>query len=169
MSAGDCLERNGRRMAARRAWERGARRRPAAVLLERLERLNASEGRPERTARLYRRLAAAIPTTAPLPLLLRAPPDPPRGARRGGGGALGATRAVAGHPLAHALWGELHRRRGNHNLAADTFARAFGPSSASWGRSAVPCAGGEAWSGYCRECRHWGTLRARAERVTEAA
>ena len=75
--------------------------------------------------------------------------------------------AVAGHPLVHALWGDVHRRRGNHNLAADTYARAF--ASDAGGVGTFQCAGCRrdvaAWTGYCEECRRWGTYEARAERA----
>src|SRR5207249_3219691 len=69
VSAGDALARAGRTLAARRVWERGARYRPAAVLLERIERANTNERRPERTARVYRRLLRRHPRSRALPLL----------------------------------------------------------------------------------------------------
>jgi tetratricopeptide (TPR) repeat protein len=169
VSAGDFLERNGRRMAARRAWERGARRRPATVLLERLERLNASEGRPERTARLLRRLRRRHPDDGPLFLFL-ARHLILRGALDEATEVLSALPApVAGDPLAHALWGELHRRRGEHHIAADTFVRAYGTDLAvvTPFRCRVCRRATDRWAGYCRECRHWGTYGSRMELPTE--
>jgi len=169
VSAGDFLERNGRRMAARRAWERGARRRPATVLLERLERLNASEGRPERTARLLRRLRRRHPDDGPLFLFL-ARHLILRGALDEATEVLAALPApVAGDPLAHALWGELHRRRGEHHIAADTFVRAYGTDLAvvTPFRCRVCRRATDRWAGYCRECRHWGTYGSRMELPTE--
>ncbi len=167
--AGDFLERNGRRMAARRAWERGARRQPATVLLERLERLNASEGRPERTARLLRRLRRRHPDDGPL-LLFFARHLILRGALDEATEVLSALPpSVAGDPLAHALWGELHRRRGDHHIAADTFVRAYGTDLAvvSPFRCRVCRRATDRWSGYCRECHHWGTYGSRMELPTE--
>jgi lipopolysaccharide biosynthesis regulator YciM len=78
--------------------------------------------------------------------------------------------AAAAHPLVHVLWGEVHRRRGNHNVAADTFARAFGADLGAVGPfRCVACRHvAEAWTGYCEECRRWGTLEARMERAGEA-
>jgi len=171
VSAGDLLARAGRTLAARRVWERGARHRPAAVLLERIERANAAERRPERTARVYRRLLRRHPRAAPLPLLfarflilhdrfeeagevLRGLPDP-----------------AAGNAFAHLLWGELHRRQGHHDQASAAFAQAAGPQLA--GASSFRCAAclepADAWQGYCPACRRWDTLRADAELAVEAA
>lgn len=170
VGAGDLLAQAGRRFAARRVWERGVRHRPAAVLLERLERLNASEGKPERTARLYRRLqrrhrdSGAVPLMFARHLIVQGRLDEATEVLNALGG------AVAAHPLVHVLWGEVHRRRGNHSVAAETYARAFGgelgvltPFRCSGCRRAAP-----AWTGYCEECRRWGTLEARVERAAEA-
>src|SRR4029077_10120201 len=70
VSAGDLLAKAGRRFAARRAWERGARRRAAVVLLERLDGRSTSEGRPERAPRLYRRLQRRHPESAAVHFML---------------------------------------------------------------------------------------------------
>jgi hypothetical protein len=82
----------------------------------------------------------------------------------------GLRPSVAGHPLVHILWGEVHRRRGDHNLAADTYARAFasdvggvGPFQHGTSRRDVA-----AWTGYGEECRRWETYETRAERAAEA-
>ena len=171
VSAGDLLARAGRTLTARRVWERGARHRPAAVLLERIERANAAERRPERTARVYRRLLRRHPGAVSLPLLfarflvlhdrfeeagevLRALPDP-----------------AAGNSFAHLLWGELHRRQGHHDQASAAFAQAAGLQLA--GGSSFRCAAclqlAPAWQGYCPGCRRWDTLRTDAELAAEAA
>jgi tetratricopeptide (TPR) repeat protein len=164
VSAGDVLAAAGRRLTARRVWERGARQRPDGVLLERIEQLNASEGRPERTTRLYRRLLRRHPNTPGVALLF---------ARHLiGKGELAEAEQVlsaipapdSGDGLVHALWGELHRRRGNHSLAADSFARAMGTEGVLGGpfRCVVCRRAADSWLGYCPECRQWGTYRARA-------
>src|SRR5262249_17429477 len=70
VAAGDLLVAAGRPFPPRRAWERAARRRPDAILLERLERLNDADGHPERSARLYRRLQRRHPGLPALSLLL---------------------------------------------------------------------------------------------------
>jgi len=168
VGAGDVLARNGRRVRARRVWERAARRTRAAVLLERLERLNASEGRPDRTTRLYRRLQRRHPENGVVALML---------ARHliGTGdldaasevlNALPAT--VAGEPVVHVLWAEIHRRRGNATVAADTYARAFGPDMGVIVPFRCTACGHETdtWIAYCPHCHHWATYTARAERPT---
>ena len=169
VSAGDFLERNGRRMAARRAWERGARRKPATVLLERLERLNASEGRPERTARLLRRLRRRHPDDGPLllffarHLILRGAFDEATEVLS----ALPAPLAGAARPRAHARAG--HRRRGEHHIAADTFVRAYGTDLAVLTpfRCRVCRRVTDRWSGYCAGCRRWGTYASRVELASD--
>lgn len=165
VSIGDLLAAAGRRVAARRAWERGARRRPAAVLLERLERLNTSDGKPERSVRFFRRLQRRHPESAAVTLLL-ARHLIAHGAFEDASDVLSSLPPpLAGHALAHAVWGDLHRRRGNHQLAADTFMRAFGPELGLL----VPfeCSAcrrrAEEWTGYCEECRRWGTYHAAVE------
>ena len=165
VSAGDVLIDAGRRVAARRVWERGARRDPAVALLDRLERLNASEGRPERTARLYRRLVRRYPDHPTLPLLLAR--NQIAQARLDEAAAVleRLPPAAAAQPTVHALWAEIHRRRGNHSLAAESYAHAFGtdlgvvtPFTCSvCGKTA------DAWTGYCPKCRGWNTYRARVE------
>ena len=168
VSAGELFERAGRRFTARRVWERGARRRPAVVLLERLERLNASEGNPERTTRLYRRLRRRHPESAAVALLL-ARHLIAQGQLDEAEAALNALPAdAAGHRLVHVLWAEVHRQRGNSSLAAETYARAFG---ADLGLAApFRCAACRrevaTWSGYCEECRRWGTLEAEVEQAS---
>lgn len=167
VAAGDHFERAGRRFAARRAWERGARRRPAVVLLERLERLHASEKKPERTARLYHRLRRRHPESPAVALLL-ARHLITQGRLDEAEAVLNTLpSAAAGHRLVHVLWGELHRARGNHSLAAETYARAFGADLGvvvPFRCAACRCAT-EAWSGYCEGCKQWGTLEATVEQT----
>jgi predicted Zn-dependent protease len=171
VGAGDCLERAGRRFAARRAWERGLRRWPAVALLERLERLNASEGKPERTTKIYRRMQRRHPESPAVPLMF-ARHLIARGALDEAAEVLAALSGPAtAHPLVHVLWGEVHRRRGNHTVAAETYARAFGPDLGVLApfRCTVCRRPAEAWAGYCEECRRWGTFEARAERAANAS
>ena len=167
VSAGDFFERAGRRFTARRVWERSARRRPAVVLLERLERLNASEGKPERTTRLYRRLVRRHPESAAVALLF-ARHLIAQGKLDEAEAALNALPApAAGHRLVHVLWAEVHRQRGNSSLAVESYARAFGADLGLGApfRCAACRHAYETWSGYCEECRRWGTLEATAEQA----
>jgi len=165
VAAGDRWEQAGRLFTARRAWERGARRRPALVLLDRIERLNATAHKPERTARFLRRLQRRHPDALVVPLAL---------ARHlvSGGRFDDATQVLAALPEAQGarpealrLWGELYRRQGDTQRATDAFARAAGTDlglgapyrCASCRRTA------ETWDAYCPSCRQWDTMRAATE------
>jgi lipopolysaccharide biosynthesis regulator YciM len=171
VSAGDSYLRAGRRFRARRAWERGARRRPAVVLLERLERLHASDGQPRRTERLYTALRQLHPNVPAVPLLharalLEAGLHAPAAAvLEGLPETLGAT------PAAQRLWGELHRRQGNHEDAAHAFSLALGPGlglSAPYRCTGCGTAVSE-WEPHCHQCRQWDTLRADVEQLAAPA
>ncbi|TMB20670.1 MAG: tetratricopeptide repeat protein [Deltaproteobacteria bacterium] len=168
VSAGDLFERAGRRFTARRVWERGARRRAAVVLLERLERLNTSEGKPERTTRLYRRLGRRHPESAAVALLF-ARHLIAQGRLDEAEAALNTLpAAAAGHRLVHVLWAEAHRQRGNSSLAAETYARAFGADLGLVAPFRCAACRREAatWSGYCEECKRWGTFEAEVEQAS---
>jgi tetratricopeptide (TPR) repeat protein len=167
VSAGDLLLKAGRRLKARRVWERGARREPGAVLLERIEALNAGEHKPERTTRFYRRLRrrhASSPALAFLfarHLILKGELDE-------AAELLGSLAApLRDRPLAHALWGELHRRRGNVDVAAKSYSDAWGPTLGVTApfRCATCRRPAEAWQARCEGCGRWGTYRAAAEAV----
>ena len=165
VAAGDRWEQAGRLFTARRAWERGARRRPALVLLDRIERLNATAHKPERTARFLHRLQRRHPDALVVPLALA------RHLVAGGrfddaAGVLGALPESDGtRPEALRLWGELYRRQGDTQRATDAFARAAG---ADLGLGApYRCTScrrtAETWDAYCPSCRQWDTMRAATE------
>ncbi len=169
VSAGDALVRAGRPVVARRTWLRGARLRPAAVLLERIETLDAGRQRPDRTTKVFRRLLHRDPGNPTLRLLFARHLI----ARERLDEAAAVLRAVA-EPAAsaavtQALWGELYRRQGQHDQASAAFANATG---ASFDAAAFRCDGcGRAtamWEGYCSTCRRWDTARAAAETVVAA-
>jgi tetratricopeptide (TPR) repeat protein len=167
VSAGDLFARAGRPVSARRAWERGLRHVPAPVLLDRLERLATSQGRPERVARVYRRVLRRHRNATAVPLIY-ARHLITRGALDDAAELLaGLPSTLEGHALPQALWGELHRRRGNDKLAAESFSRAMGldlgllvPYRCEACR--LPA---DTWAGFCDGCRRWGTYRAAAESV----
>jgi lipopolysaccharide biosynthesis regulator YciM/uncharacterized integral membrane protein len=163
VSAGDLLAAAGRSLPARRVWERGARHQPAAVLLERLEAHNVE--RPERTARVLRRLQRRHPD-APAIRFQHVRHLLTHGALDRANEELSSLPAsAASHPLAHALWGELHQRRGNVTLAAETMARALAPETglvppyrcSACGRPAA------SWEARCPACGRWNTLVAPGE------
>src|SRR5262249_6565101 len=70
VSAGERYARAGRAAAARRVWVRGLRRRPAAVLLERIAAHDDAAGQPKRTVRLLRALVRRHPDDVSLALRL---------------------------------------------------------------------------------------------------
>ena len=159
VSAGDRLLEAGRHFTARRTWERGARHRPAPALLERLIRLHAD--RPARVSRFLRRLQRRHPDAPAVPLLL-VRHLLAQGELDAAAGELEALPAsAASRPQAHALWGELHRRRGNHTLAAESLARVV---ETGGGGAAFHCSGCQrpapAWAAYCAACRRWNTFTA---------
>ncbi len=165
VSAGDVFAGAGRTFAARRAWERGVRHRPAVVLLERLERLNTNTRRPERTTRLYRRLQRRHPDAAALPLLLARHLISENRLEQAAGVLEGLSDALASSPFALTLWAELARRQGHHERAAELFARAAGPRlglDAPF-RCTICRRHSETWERYCPRCRRWDTVRARVE------
>jgi len=163
VTAGERYAESGRAFTARRTWVRGVRRRPAAVLLDRIEAHDAAAGRPQRTTRLLhglRRRHADEPSVA-----LRL-------ARHliGQGDLDEAAEILNGLPdgapdLTDALRGELARARGDAGAAADAFARALGPElglTAPW-RCTACGAGTARWAARCTACHRWDSLRARAE------
>lgn len=171
VSAGDAYLKAGRRFRARRAWERGARRRPAVVLLERLERLNADDGQPRRTERLYLALERLHPGVVVVPLLhARALID---AAQYGAAAAIlrGLPAAEADRPAAQRLWGEFHRRQGQHEDAAAAFARAVGAGVGLGTPYRCTSCGTAAsqWAAHCERCRRWDTLRTEVEQPVAGA
>ena len=160
VSAGDLYLQVGRAFAARRLWERGARYRPATVLLERIAALNARERHPERTTRLLRRLQRRHPDSTVVPLLL-ARHLLERGEFEETTRVLtGLSAAIADTPQAQLLWGELHRRQGNHDQAVAAFGRALGTERGLLGafrcRSCERAA--DTWEALCPGCLAWGSF-----------
>jgi thioredoxin-like negative regulator of GroEL len=165
VSAGERYAQAGRAAAARRAWVRGVRRRPAAVLLERIAAHDAAAGQPKRTARLLRALLRRHPGDPALALRL-ARHLLAHGDLDGAAAVLDGLPETA-DPTAQALRAELARARGDVRSAADGFARALGPDLAldePW--QCIACqACAERWDARCAACGRWDTLRGRAEAV----
>jgi tetratricopeptide (TPR) repeat protein len=164
VSAGDVLVAHGRRTAARRLWERGARHRPATVLLERIAQLNQGDEKPERTLRLCRRLARRHPDSIGL-ALFTAGVHVQRGALDEAAAVLDQLPAgAADRPLVHALWGEVHRRRGNPDLAVEKLASACRPDRVTAPFRCGDCRRPAAtWKARCDGCGRWGTLASEAD------
>src|SRR5262249_50316306 len=163
VSGGARSARAGRSFQARRAWKRGLRQRPAAVLLERVEAHDSAAGQPARTTRLFRRVAGRHAGNAGVTLRL---------ARHlltheafDEAASVLDTSAVPAVPQADALRGELARARGDAAAAADGFARALGPDlglTTPW-RCAECSATRATWTARCSACGRWDTLRAASE------
>lgn len=170
VGAGDRWAQAGRLFTARRAWERGARRRPALVLLDRIESQNATARHPERTTRFLRRLQRRHPDALVVPLAL-ARHLVTEGRFDTAAEVLGALpEAQAGRPEALRLWGELYRRQGDVQRATEAFARAAG-SDLGLGapyRCASCRRATETWEAYCPACRQWDTVRAATESALDA-
>jgi tetratricopeptide (TPR) repeat protein len=163
VSAGDRYARAGRSFLARRAWKRGLRQRPAAVLLDRIEAHDHAAGQPARTTRLIRRVAGRHPGNVSVTLRL-ARHLLAHEAFDEAVGVLDAS-AVPAVPQADALRGELARVRGDAAAAADGFARALGPDlglTTPW-RCAACSAASATWTARCSACGRWDTLRAASE------
>lgn len=163
VGAGDRYAQAGRAFAARRAWLRGLRRRPAAVLLDRLESHDAAVGQPQRTTRLLRGLVRRQPTDHGLALRLARHLV----ARGDLAGAAAVLDTLPERPAAatDALRAELARARGETRAAADAFARVLGPGLGlddPW-RCRACGAATDRWTARCTACGRWDTLRSRAE------
>jgi tetratricopeptide (TPR) repeat protein len=169
VSAGDMLATSGRRTAARRLWERGARHRASTVLLERVAQLNQGDGKPERTLRLCGRLARRHPESIGL-ALFTARLHVQQGALDEAAAVLdGLPAAVKDQPLVEALWGEIHRRRGNHDLAVESLASACRADRVTAPFRCGDCRRPAAlWKARCDGCGRWGTLASEADTVTPA-
>jgi tetratricopeptide (TPR) repeat protein len=165
VSTGERYARAGRAAAARRAWVRGVRRRPAAVLLEHIAAHDDAAGQPKRTARLLRALVRRHPGEATLALRLarhQLEHGDPDAAAAVLDGLPGAT-----DPAALALRAEVARARGDAQGAADGFARALGRDlglDEPW--QCIACqACTEHWNPRCAACGRWDTLRGRTETI----
>jgi thioredoxin-like negative regulator of GroEL len=157
VSAGDRYADAGRAAAARRTWMRGLRRRPAAVLLDRIEAHDAAAGQANRTTRLLRGLLRRHPGDAALARRLAR--------HQLGRGDLDAAAAVLDDLPApsHALRADLARARGDMQAAAEGYARALGSGPELPWRCTRCRAAAAAWQARCDACQRWDTLRARSE------
>src|SRR6185436_5800075 len=164
VTAGDRLRAGGRLVRARRVYERGARGRPAAVLLERLAALDADAQRPERTTRTLERLRRHHPRDAGLAAALVR--------HHLQASALDRAEAVLSSwpgdapaaPTLEALRGECSRRRGQSEQAAEHLARAaaeyLDPRTFHCRVCRHP---GPAWSARCTNCGRWDTMASTAD------
>jgi len=161
VGAGDQLLRVGRRFAARRIWERAARRRPSTVLLERLAALHTDAGNPARATRFLRRLQRRHPTAPAVPLAL-ARHLVSQGDVTEAAAVLDALpEPLANEPSLVRLRAELYRRAGDQERAVAAFGRVANDDGAF--ECTVCRRRSAAWQGQCAECRRWNTLATSAD------
>jgi lipopolysaccharide biosynthesis regulator YciM len=159
--AGDRLRAAGETARARTVYGRGARVRPASVLLERLEAVDVAERRPERTVRTLDRLQRLHPRDAGvLAALVR---------QHLRANALEAAEAAldrwpadaAACPRLDALRGECARRRGRLEQAVVHLARAAEVRAAAPRYRCRACGAPAAtWAGRCAGCGRWDVVDA---------
>lgn len=161
VAAGDELRAGGHPARARRVYERGARTRPAAVLLDRVATLDADDGHVEWTIKTMERLRRHHAHDAGLVAALA------RAHLRANAVDEAATVLADWPadgpivPAVEALRGECERRQGRFEQAAVHFARAatrwLEPSAYRCGRCAERR---PAWEARCPRCGRWDTLDA---------
>jgi len=160
VAAGDRLRAAGRLFRARHAYERGARIRPAAPLLDRLVAVHTEAGRPDRARSALRRLHARHPDdTALTAHLVRI--DLRDGALDDAEALLAALPTDAAAPATiEALRGEVCRRKGQAEQALVHFARAAAEHLAPTGTQRCRACGQVAtvWAARCARCGRWNTL-----------
>jgi predicted Zn-dependent protease len=164
VTAGDRLRDRGRRIRARRVYERGARVRPAAVLLARIAELDDAEGHPERTTRTLHRLCRLHPHDAGcLAALVR------QHLREDALDAAEAALAswpdqTSATPTLEALRGECFRRREQVEQAVVHLARAVETQLAPHGYRCRTCGEPAAnWRPRCPRCGRWDTVAGESE------
>src|SRR6185436_12765459 len=124
VSAGDRFRDHGKPVRARRIWERGARVRPAAVLLERIAALDAAAGHPERTTKTLDRLRRRNPADAGLAATIVRHYLHTDALDRAEVALAAVPAGGMPDPVLEALRGELARRRGDADAAATHLAHA---------------------------------------------
>ena len=161
VSLGQSLVDDGRRDEAWAVWERALRSAPRTVLVERLAGI-ATE--PEHRERLRSVLQKLRPdqVQADNIRLLSAELHLADGNAEAAAQELDTTRDPANAPaLLHTLWGMVHRRRGQLELAVAAFARAHGNQRM---QRCTTCHRATAeWLAWCPSCRGWDTYRSDVE------
>jgi tetratricopeptide (TPR) repeat protein len=169
VTLGDRLAAAGRQRAARRVWERAARHRPSAIVLDRLEAAYAEHGEPAKVAEVYQDLKRRHPEVPAVGVWFARHLLAQGGIDRAAAELEGLSEPLASSGPVAMLWGDVHLARGAHADAADAFRRA---ACASLGDAfaCVECAERHAeWSGRCPACGRWDTLQAPSERAHASA
>jgi len=159
VSAGDRLRDHGKPKRARRIWERGARVRPAAVLLERIAALDAAASHPEYTTKTLDRLRRHHPTDVGLAAAIVRHHLDTDALDRAAAALTTMPADATADPVLEALRGELARRRGDADAAATHLAHAAAEYLDPHEMRCRACGqAAPAWQSRCARCGRWDTL-----------
>jgi tetratricopeptide (TPR) repeat protein len=161
VSLGQSLLDDGRRDEAWAVWERALRSSPRTVLVERLAGIATEPQHRERLRSVLQKLRADQ-VQADNVRLLSAELHLADGNTEAAAQELDTTRDPANAPaLLHTLWGTVHRRRGQLELAVAAFARANGNPHTH--RCSRCHRSAPEWLAWCPACRGWDTYRSDVE------
>jgi len=161
VSLGQSLLDDGRRDEAWAVWERALRSVPRTVLVERLAGIATEPQHRERLRAVLQKLRPDQ-VQADHVRLLSAELHLADGNTEAAAQELDTTRDPANAPaLLHTLWGAVHRRRGQLELAVAAFARANGNPHSH--RCTACHRTASEWLAWCPACRGWDTYRSDVE------
>ena len=161
VSLGQGLVDDGRRDEAWAVWERALRSVPRTVLVERLASIATEPHHRERLRSVLQKLHPDQ-VRADNVRLLSAELHLADGNTEAAAQELDATADPANAPsLLHILWGTVHRRRGQLELAVAAFARSDGKARTH--RCTACHRAASEWLAWCPACRSWDTYRSDVE------
>lgn len=158
---GDALLADGREDEASAVWERGLRGAPRTVFVERLASIATEPRHRDRLRALLQKLRPDQ-VRADNVRLLTAELYLADGNVDAAASELEGIREQANTPsLLHALWGDVHRRRGQLEQAVSAYAHAHDA------RHVYECTAcqraSNQWTGFCPTCRRWDSYRSTIE------
>jgi lipopolysaccharide biosynthesis regulator YciM len=157
---GDRLRAQGQHRDAGLVWTRAALLRPEPLLLSRIETVYRDVGRPEKVLAFYRRLRRRADT--PILRLRHARWLLSLGkADEAAAELANPTPDIERHREFHAIHADIHRLRGNADLALGALGRALDREAATRRPYHCRACGRHAseWAARCPDCGAWDTLR----------